>query len=91
VAGLGQYGVIGGFGLNNIGLLVKTWGRIAYKDPSGGYILIGDGIGSTIRIDTAGLAGVPGSGYVSIIGVSSLYTGRLPLVLPRRSSDVEPR
>ena len=24
---LGQYGVVNGFGLNNIGLLVKTWGQ----------------------------------------------------------------
>ena len=88
---LGQSGVIGGTGLNNIGLLIKTWGEVTYKEPSGAYILITDGAGAPVRIDTAGLASVPSEGYVSVIGISSLYTGPSPLVLPRTDSDIEPR
>jgi hypothetical protein len=88
---LGQSGVIGGTGLNNIGLLIKTWGEVTYKEPSGAYILITDGAGDPIRIDTTGLASVPSEGYVSVIGISSLYTGPQPLVLPRTDSDIEPR
>ncbi|MGB9619660.1 MAG: hypothetical protein ACPL7K_04535, partial [Armatimonadota bacterium] len=31
--GVGQVGVVGGLGLNNIGLLVRTWGRVKSADP----------------------------------------------------------
>lgn len=85
----GQYGVVGGGGLNNVGLLVQTWGLIT--GSGAGYLTIDDGSGVGIRVDTTGLAGVPTEGYISVIGLSSLYTGRLPLVLPRIISDIEPR
>lgn len=88
---LGQLGIAGGTGLNNVGLLVQTWGRIDYKDPGGAYILITDGSGGSIRVDTVGLTGIPDSGYLSVIGLSSLHTGQAPLVLPRRDTDIQPR
>ncbi|HOP80691.1 MAG TPA: hypothetical protein PLU88_11590 [Armatimonadota bacterium] len=87
---LGQCGVTSGTGLNNIGLLVKSWGMITYKDPSGNYILITDGTGESIKVDTTGLSGVPSKGYLSVIGISTLYEDS-PLILPRSNTDIEPR
>jgi hypothetical protein len=90
---LGQYGVSGGSGLNNVGLLVKTWGRVT--ETGAGYVVIDDGTGIGVRVDTTTIAAPPAlNQYVSIIGASSLHkpaSDRLRLVLPRRQSDVEPR
>ncbi len=36
-------GVDGGKGLNNIGLLIKTWGKVTYIDPNGAFFYIDDG------------------------------------------------
>lgn len=40
-------GVYGGVGTNNIGLLVKTWGRVTYVDTVGKFFYIDDGSGRT--------------------------------------------
>lgn len=88
---LGQTGIVGGSGLNNIGMLIETWGRIEFKDPAGAYLLISDGSGQSIRVDTAGLTGIPETGYLSVIGLSSLDPGQAPIVLPRRNTDIKPQ
>ncbi len=89
---LGQYGVLGGTGLNNVGLLVTTWGWVSYADST--YMIISDGSNSGVRVSTAQLVnptryqGV----YISVIGISSLYMSgidRVPRVLPRTDSDVK--
>ncbi len=86
----GQYGVTGGTGVNNVGLLVETWGRVT--ETGGGYVVIDDGSGRPVRVDTNLLSSPPGWGsYVSVIGASSLYTPsatRLPMILPRRDADI---
>ena len=89
---LGQYGVTNGFGLNNVGLLVATSGRVSYVD--GVYMTISDGSNNGIRVSTAQFAiPLPNVGdYVSVIGLSSLYTSgtdRLPQILPRSNGDVK--
>lgn len=38
-------GVQNGKGVNNIGLLIKTWGKVTYCDPNGKYFYIDDGAG----------------------------------------------
>jgi hypothetical protein len=86
----GQSGIAGGIGLNNIGLLVKTWGRITYTDPDGAYILITDGSGDPIRVDTAGFADVPNTGSISVVGISSLLPNHVPIILPRSRADIAP-
>lgn len=87
---LGQYGVTGGTGLNNVGLLVKIWGRVT--ETGNGYVVIDDGTGIGVRVDTTTIAAPPGSNqYVTVIGASSLYkpaADRLRLVLPRDDSDI---
>ena len=42
-AGTGQQGITGASGLNNIGLLVKTWGRAVEVDPAGTWFRLDDG------------------------------------------------
>ena len=42
---LNQYtpGVEGGVGLNNVGLLIRTWGQVTYVDPGDTFFYIDDG------------------------------------------------
>jgi len=42
-----QLGSAGGQGVNNIGLLVKIWGRVTGVDPAYGYYWVDDGAGLT--------------------------------------------
>jgi len=82
--GLGQCGVLDGCGLNNVGLLVKTWGRVTGFGK--GYVMIDDGSGTPVRVNTVLLATPPSSGeYVTMLGISSLQAPgptRLLLALP---------
>ncbi|MCX8053140.1 MAG: hypothetical protein N3B12_04980, partial [Armatimonadetes bacterium] len=48
-------GVEGGVGMNNIGLLIRTWGKVTFVDETNKFFYINDGSG---RND--------GSGYVGI-------------------------
>jgi hypothetical protein len=43
IAGTPTKGIQGGKGLYNIGLLVKSWGKVTYRDPNGKYFYIDDG------------------------------------------------
>ena len=36
-------GVEGGFGINNIGLLVRLWGKVTYRDTDNKFFYINDG------------------------------------------------
>lgn len=89
---LGQYGVTGGSGVNTIGLLIRAWGTVT--EVGSGYVVLDDGSGRPLRVDTSTLAVVPSPGaFVIITGISSLKRmdsppRRVPLLLPRRSSDV---
>lgn len=86
---LGQYGVTGGAGLNNVGLLVKTWGKVVSAGT--GYVDIDDGSGP-VRVDTSLLASQPvQESYIAVIGISSIYKpgeDRMRLVLPRGTADI---
>lgn len=86
---LGQMGVTGGFGLNNIGLLVKSWGEVT--SAGAGFVTIDDGTGP-IRVDTSVLVSQPVVGsYISVVGLSSLRQNGPDhdrLLLPRAGGDV---
>ena len=76
--GGGQCGVVDGLGLNNIGLLVTTWGKIAYLN--GGYML-----DKTARILPEGMSLSGKDIYIRITGISSCYReadGLHPTILP---------
>lgn len=78
------------YGLSNVGLLIKTWGRVI--DSGVGYAWIDDGSGSPLRVDTSALQAPPQSPqYISVIGISSLFgTGSVPvpMILPRDGHDL---
>jgi hypothetical protein len=76
--GAGQQGITGGFGPNNLGLLIRTWGKVTYKGSD--YVYIDDG---SKQQDNSGHVGVkiiatgltlPDVGrYVTVRGISSCF------------------
>ena len=104
---LNQYtpGVEGGQGANNIGLLIRTWGKVTFVDSANKYFYINDGSG---RADGSGHVGIrvsydnlaagnsisaPGpNDYLAITGISStvLVSSKVrPNLRPRRQSDIQ--
>ena len=67
---IGQTGVMAGVGLNNVGLLVTTTGRVTYVDPTGAFIYLNDGSGLND-------GNTLGSGGTAVLGVRALVTGDL--------------
>ncbi|BCW97340.1 MAG: hypothetical protein KatS3mg024_0167 [Armatimonadota bacterium] len=88
---LGQAGVTGGHGVNNVGLLVVVWGTVV-NDPSAGYTLLDDGSGTPVRVETGHLAVLWSQGdYLKVTGLSSLRkNGEIleRLIIPRSNADV---
>jgi hypothetical protein len=69
----GQRGVSGGSGLNNIGLLVRTWGK--FTRTSDATFTLDDGSGITLKcIVPAGVTLNPDWTYASVTGISSCET-----------------
>ncbi len=66
----GQHGVTGASGLNNIGLLVRTWGAFRYVDTS--TFTLDDGSGMSVKcVVPAGVTLNPAWRYVCVTGISS--------------------
>lgn len=98
--GAGQCGVLGGLGLNNIGLLIKTWGKVT--QIGSGYLYIDDGSGlrDETQTDAEGNMGVrvicSPTGYssgdkVEITGISSCFqtsSGIVRRILTRGAGDI---
>lgn len=100
VTGAGQQGVAGGFGLNNVGLLVQTAGRVTSSARDHFYVDDGSGASDSsssagVRVDAAGLTTIPpAGGFVTVTGISSVFSfqpgGALNrLILPRGDEDVK--
>ena len=76
-------GIDGAAGLNNIGLLVKTCGRVGKIDPNGAYFYINDGSNTTDGTKTNGEDNigvrVAGDGrsyigqFITVTGISSCF------------------
>ena len=97
-------GVTGGAGLDNEGLLVKTWGTVTYVDPASTFFVMDDGSGvpnssierTGLRVDltsSANPATVPPlAGYVlAVTGVSSCDTAGgvcYRVLRPRTQADI---
>lgn len=76
--GGGQQGVVDGLGLNNIGLLVTTWGKLTYLD--GTYAL-----DKTAKILIEGMGLAVKDTYLRVTGAVSCYRdadGLHPTILP---------
>ena len=74
--GAGQRGVTGGNGLNNIGLLVRTFGKVVAVDGSvtPTWYTIDDGSNVNVKVVVQAGVGVPAVGsYVTVTGASSIY------------------
>lgn len=90
----GQQGITGATGINNIGLLVTTWGTVTYSGS--GYFYLDDG---SVLLDGSGNTGVKVYStvlvavgkYVSVTGISScetLGTGLIRAVRTWESANV---
>ena len=90
ITGFGQNGVLGGFGLNNIGLLIKTWGKVASVGAD--QFTIDDGSDVDIKcVVPAGVTLPSLDDYVSVTGISSCEKpgdDLLPLIRARSQDDV---
>ena len=91
ISGLGQYGITGGTGLSNVGLLIKSWGRVI--EVGSGYIVMDDGSSTPVRVSTEGMSSLPGmNDHITVVGISSIYkpgADRLRYVLPRERNDID--
>ena len=68
----GQRGIAGAYGLNNIGLLVKTWGTVT--SASATSFLIDDGSGAPVEVVVPAGGSLPAQGrFVMITGISSCH------------------
>jgi len=89
-SGAGQRGVAGRVGLNNIGMLVKIWGRFIYVDSSS--FLLDDGGGTPVKcIVPPDVMLDPAWQYVGVTGISSCYKegqDTHPLIRVRRQEDI---
>ncbi|MEN6581543.1 MAG: hypothetical protein ABFD54_03770 [Armatimonadota bacterium] len=92
ISPLGQIGPDSGVGLNNIGLLVRTWSKVIPGDA--GFLTIDDGSGTPIRIPERALAHSYNVGdFVTLIGISDLDNNSgsyQRLVIPRNAEDMVP-
>ncbi len=95
----GQVGVTGGTGLNNIGLLVKVFGKVTFVDPGGQFFTLCGGSAvkdadghDGVRVSAPGLT-LPGIGdFATVTGISSCYKAGevlFPLVRVRSGADVQ--
>lgn len=79
-------------GLNNVGLLVRTWGRVRGMDSDGSSFYLDDGSGHSVRcLMPAGVSSAPSWQFATVTGISSVdvsFGGPSPLVRVRTASDV---
>jgi len=88
-------GITGACGLNNIGLLVKTWGKVTYIGSDHFYIDDGSGVQGAghvgIKIRCPGLTKPSSTQYVVATGISSLEldgSTRYPVLRVRKQADL---
>jgi len=90
-------GATNAFGLNNVGLLIKTWGLASNVQPSYFYINDGsDDVGVKIDLDLGyGYSishNVQAGDYAAVTGIATLETiddQRMRVVKPRDASDIQ--
>ena len=91
----GQNGVKDGVGLNNIGLLVRSWGRIVERDTAtpAAWFRIDDGSGVGVKcVVPSGAIVNPGWLYVGVTGISScekIGDDLLRVIRIRNAGDIQ--
>ena len=90
-AGIGQHGVIGGAGLNPVGLLTATLGKVTTVEA--GDFFLDDGFGLPAKVLLPSGASAPAAGtFVGVSDVISLENdpdGLHPLLRPRSAMDIQ--
>ena len=98
--GYGQKGVVNSASLNNIGLLVRTVGKVTYINTSSGYFTISDaskavdsGSHDGVKISAAGFipSGLAVGDFVTAAGICStekVSNDLYPLIIARDSDDL---
>lgn len=88
ITGMGQRGVVGGSGLNNIGLLVKIWGwPFLINEKS---FLLNDGSLSVLCTVPKGMELNPSWQFVEVTGISSCYYNGTQVERLIRVRDIQP-
>ncbi len=89
-------GATDAFGLNNVGLLIKTWGLASNVQP--GYFYINDGsdnVGVKVDVDQGGYYiyhNVQTGDYAAVTGIAQLETvsdQKMRVIKPRYESDIQ--
>ncbi len=90
--GAGQRGVAGSVGLNNVGLLARTWGRVSEVNPSEGWFRVDDGSLTLPKVKLpTGVTPPPLHSYALVTGVISCEQDGAdlkPVLLPRSADDL---
>ncbi len=82
-------GITGGRGANNLGLLVKTWGKVS--SLGSGYFYLDCGAGTSVRVKSGGLVQPAVGAAVSVVGISTcdVTSGAIcRAILPRTQADI---
>lgn len=82
-------GVTGGCGANNLGLLIKTWGKVS--SLGGGYFTIECGPGVNVRIKSGSLTQPRVGDVITVTGISTCEVSSGAVcraVLPRGPEDI---
>ncbi|MEN6582140.1 MAG: hypothetical protein ABFD54_06785 [Armatimonadota bacterium] len=85
----GQKGTLGGQGLNNIGLLVRTWGKFGYVNPT--TFTVDDGSGALECVVPTGVTLNSAWSYACVTGISSTkqtMSGLIPQIRVREQNDI---
>lgn len=93
VAGADLNGVVAGAtgksGANNVGLLIKTFGRVT--SPGGGVFYVTDGSGDVIKVDASSAGSLPAANdYVAVTGICRLDkagANYVPVLKLRKAGD----
>ena len=90
VGQVAQRGASGSTGLNNIGLLIRTWGELRLCGASEYCIDYGNisGIRCSIPADVAPLSNLGFIGITGILSCEMVDNEIKPVILPRRQSDI---
>ncbi|MDH7482938.1 MAG: family 10 glycosylhydrolase [Armatimonadota bacterium] len=99
--GRGQQGVNGGVGLNNVGLLVRVFGKVTRVNTTEKWFYIDDGCGlndgsgniglkvKCYELATGNNITLPAlNSYVQVTGIVSITTGNWPTIRPRKNADI---
>lgn len=90
----GQQGVTGGVGLNNIGLLVRVWGKFAYVSPFSFTVDDGSGSPITCKLVQGPFLTPPAWDYVTLSGIVSCEKRApddvVPVILLNSKAQITP-